>query len=147
MASRFVKPDVTRLTISGGDYIDVKKRLNTGEQRKMFARMAAHMVPGEPMKLDTEQVGMTKVLEYLIGWSFADDGKPVAYRPDMPLEARRDLLHELDPKSFAEILNAIETHEDAQDALRESEKNSPDGASGSPALSPSPSITAGATNG
>lgn len=115
MASRFVAPDEVRLSISDGDWIDVKKRLNTGEQRRVFAKMARDMVPGEKVHLNPEQVGMAKVLEYLLRWSFKDDaGKPVALNAEA--------IGNLDIDTFDEIRSAIETHEDAQDAARAQEK-------------------------
>lgn len=37
--SRFVRPDMVTLKLSGGDTVVVRKRLNTGETREAFARM------------------------------------------------------------------------------------------------------------
>lgn len=139
MASRFVSPDVVRLPLTDGDWIDVKKRLNTGEQRRVFAKMARDMVPGEKVKLDPEQVGLAKVIEYLIAWSFTDNGKPVALSPDA--------LGNLDVDTFNEIREAIEAHEEIQDAEREKEKNERAGGPASKPTSPSPVDAVGATSG
>jgi hypothetical protein len=130
MASRFVSPDVVRLPLTEGDWIDVKKRLNTGEQRRVFAKMARDMVPGEKVKLDPEQVGIAKVLEYLIGWSLTDGVKPV------PLSAAA--VGNLEVETFNEIREAIEAHEEKQDAIREQEKNEKAGGPASKPTSPSP---------
>jgi hypothetical protein len=65
---RFVQPDVVRLPLSDGDFIDVKRELSAGEQRRMFAGMVLHgVVPGEKTLLDPERVGITKMVEYLVG--------------------------------------------------------------------------------
>jgi hypothetical protein len=57
----FVRPEPSRLTISGGDYIDIKKRLNHGETEDMYARWAPFVVPGEAAQLnrreDTDREG------------------------------------------------------------------------------------------
>ena len=45
--SRFVRPDVTVLHISEGDTLTVKRRLNAGEHRAMFARMYLAGVDGQ----------------------------------------------------------------------------------------------------
>jgi hypothetical protein len=111
----FVNPDVVRLPLPDGQWIDVKKRLNAGESRKMFARVVKDMEAGTKPKLDPEQVGLTKLIAYLVGWSFADDdGKPVKYSADA--------LDNLDPDVYSEMIKAVDAHEDAQDAAREKEK-------------------------
>lgn len=112
----FVRPEVVRLSLSGGRWIDVKKRLNAGESRKMFARVVKDMPAGEKPKLDPEQVGYTKLVAYLVGWSLADDGgKPVAYSADA--------LDAIDPDLYAEMIKAVDAHEDAEDEARSAEKN------------------------
>lgn len=113
--SRFVKPQIDRLPLSHGDYIDVRHRLNTGEQQDMFAVMAPHMTAGEKVQLQSREVQTAKVLAYLLGWSLTDDGKPVPMSPEMPEAARLSTLRALDPDTFREIREAIEAHEDAID--------------------------------
>ena len=116
MISRFVQPESVRLPLSGGDYIDIKRELNTGEQRRVFARMARDMTPGQLTKLDPAQVSHARVVEYLIGWSFVDAaGKPV------PLS--ESAIDNLTPESYTEIREAIDQHEATLDAAREQAKN------------------------
>jgi hypothetical protein len=129
------------------DWVDVKKRLNTGESRMMLSRIWHQQTPGEGIRLDSLNVGITKVLEYLVGWSLTDDGKPVAMRADMELEQRRATLNNLDPETFGEILKAIEDHEDAQDQARVAEKNSQAGESASSRISPLPNTSDGDSSG
>jgi hypothetical protein len=137
---RFVQPDIVRLTLSDGDFIDVKKELNAGEQRRLFAHMMRDMVPGEKVTLIPEQVGRTKLIEYVVGWSFTDaDGKPVP--------VSESAIDNLNTTTYAEMVKAVDDHEAAQEAKREQEKNSRDGESASSAISASPSDVTGVTNG
>jgi hypothetical protein len=133
------------LPISQGDFIDVKERLNTGEYHELMARMSPVMTPGERSQLDTRAVMTSKVLEYLIGWSFVDDGTPVPYSPEMREVDRLAIINSLDDESFNEIRDAIEAHEEAQDKARAAAKNGQGGESESSAISSSPNILAGAT--
>lgn len=126
----FVRPEVVRLPLSGGRWIDVKKRLNAGESRKMFARVVKDMPAGGRPMLDPEQVGFTKLVAYVLGWSFTDDsGKPV--------EFSATALDSVDPDLYAEMIKAVDDHEDAQDAARSAEKNAQGGGSASSPILPS----------
>lgn len=144
---RFVKPEIVRLKLSDGDYIDVKKRLNTGEHQDMLARMTPYQMPGLPVQMNSLEVMRARVLAYLVSWSLTDDGTPVPYELDQPEATRLETLRSLDPDTFREIRTAIEDHEDVQDAQREAEKNGMGGGTELPATSPSPSTTAGAMSG
>ena len=117
------KPDVKRLTISEGDFLDVKARLNHGEYDDHLARISPFQTPGEPVRMDTKQIRTSKVLAYLVGWSLTDDGKPLPYSPDMPENARVSVLNSLDRDLFREIYAAIDAHEDASDAEAAARKN------------------------
>lgn len=109
--SRFLKPEIVRLNLTGGDWITVKRQLTAGEQRRVFARSAKTATAGKPIEIDLEKAGLMEIVEYLIDWSFIDEqGKPVAIR-DMPSEYIADVLCSLDSESFAEIHSAIEVHE------------------------------------
>jgi len=113
---RFVQPDVIRLPLSDGDWIDVKKELNAGESRKVFTRIVKTMHFNEKAEIDPEQVGISKVIEFLVGWSLTDaSGKPV------PVSEAS--INNLDGETYAEIVKAIDAHEAAQDAAREDAKN------------------------
>jgi hypothetical protein len=132
----FVRPEVVRLSLSGGRWIDVKKRLNAGESRKMFARVVKDMTAGEKAQLDPEQVGLTKLVAYVLGWSFTDDdGKPVPFS--------QGAMDNVDPDLYAEMIQAIDAHIEAQDAARDKEKNKSGGEKESSAISSSPSDVAG----
>lgn len=127
--NRFVKPQTVRLELSDGDWIEVKKELNAGEYRRVFGRLVKDMRAGERAQLDPEQVGLTKVVEYLVAWSLEDNGKPV--------EVTEGAINSLDAQTFGEIVKAIDAHEAAVDAEIEARKNDTDGGKVSSPISPS----------
>jgi len=127
--NRFVKPQTVRLELSDGDWIEVKKELNAGEHRRVFGRLVKDMRAGERAQLDPEQVGLTKVVEYLVAWSLEDNGKPV--------EVTEGAINSLDAQTFGEIVKAIDAHEAAVDAEIEARKNDTDGGKVSSPISPS----------
>ncbi len=113
---RFVQPDVVRLALSDGDWIDVKKELNAGESRKVFTRLVKAMHFNEKAEVDPDQVGLSKVVEFLVGWSLVDaQGKPVP--------VSEAAINNLDAATYAEVVKAIDAHEAAGEAAREEAKN------------------------
>lgn len=126
----FVRPEVVRLSLTNGRWVDVKKRLTAGEARKMYGRLIKDLTPGEAPHLDPEYVGLTKLLAYVIGWSFVDDGgRPVPFSPAA--------LDNTDPDLYAEMIQAVDAHIAVQDAERETEKNGLGDASETSAISSS----------
>jgi len=137
---RFVQGDVVRLALSGGEWIDVKKELNAGESRRIFASLVKEMHAGQPTKLDPERVGLTKVVEYVIGWSLqGTDGRPEP--------VSESAIDGLDLDTYQEIVAAVDAHDLACETARLARKNDRDGESRSPATSPSPDAAAGASSG
>ena len=133
MSSRFVLPGMVRLPLSGGDYLDIKRRLNVGEERRVFARCVKKMVAGEQAEIDPEQVGKTRICEFILGW-----GGPGFVMPDgSPVEFSEAALLDLDAETYREIVDAIDAHEKAETALRDAEKNVKDGGIVSGPTSPS----------
>jgi hypothetical protein len=143
--SRFVTPDVKVLKISQGDTLTVKRRLNAGEQRAAFARMAQAGVDGA-LRVNRLQVGISLVIAYLVDWSLTNNGASVVIR-DQPIEVVTAALDALDPDSYNEIKDAIEAHDVEVAKERERRKNSPDGANVLPVISPSLDVVTGDTNG
>lgn len=117
---RFVQPETIRLLISDGDFVDVKKELNAGEQRQVFAGMVRDITPGERALVDPAKVGVTKLMAYILGWSFVDaDGKPVPFSESG--------LNALDTETYAEVVAAIDAHEEAVEKARAMRKNAATG--------------------
>lgn len=134
---RVRQPESHRLELSGGDWLLVKKHLNTGEERSALSRHVKPTRPGEMPVLDFENTGLTLATEYLLDWSIVGlDGNPLVIR-DRPFEVRLAALRLLDSEDSALIIKAIETHAEAMKAEREAEKNSPAGETASSATSAS----------
>lgn len=113
--NRFVKPKTVRLDLSDGDWIEVKRELNAGEHRRVFGRLVKEMTAGEKAKLDPEQIGLTKLVEYIVDWSFEDGGKPVP--------VTESAINNLDSDTYAELIKVVDAHEEAIDAEIEQRKN------------------------
>jgi hypothetical protein len=126
-----VQPTVVRLPLPDGHYLDVKRELNAGEVRRAFTRTIkdGYVVAGEPARLDPDKIGITRPLEYLVGWSFCD-------MHGQPIPISEAALCGFQQPVFRDILAAIEAHDEATIAAREEEhrKNQP-GASGLRAIS------------
>ena len=119
MSRRMRRPDTVKLDISQGDWLLVKRHLTAGEQRAMFAGMMREDGEG----IDRVKVGFSKILTYLLDWSFEDfDGKPlvIAGQPENVVSAA---LNGIDGDAFSDVLAAIEAHMDAMEKARELEKN------------------------
>lgn len=142
MASRVVRPETLTLQISGGDWLLVKKRLNAGEQRAMFARMYLAGIDGL-LRANPLQHGLAQITAYLLDWSLTGPDDAQIVIRDKPIEVVAAALDALDPESFGEIRLAVEAHEEAMSKAREQEKNGRDGVKESSAISPSPSAVAG----
>ncbi len=96
-----------------GDWLMLKSELNAGETRRLFTSLVLEFNQGERAKLDPEKVGLTKILAYLVGWSFKKDDKPIPYSLDLTEKARIDTLFSLDPESYVEVDAAVDFHEAA----------------------------------
>ena len=129
----FVTPEIQRLTLSGGQTIDIAKRLNHGETEDMYAKMLA----------DRSRLRSVKILAYLIGWSLMRDGQPVPYAPGLPEQDRLDTLRALDHELAVEMHEAIEAHETSEERRRADAKKGKGGTPVSAAISPSPSSADG----
>lgn len=129
------RPETVRINLSGGHWLLVKKHLNAGEERRIYAHamIGQALVQGEKPRLDPEAVGVTQIVEYLLDWSITDpDGKVVPVR-DVSDTAKSAAVLQLDPEDFAEVMLAIQKHDADMTAEREAEKNGQAGATTSSA--------------
>jgi hypothetical protein len=130
MGRRFVQPELVRIALSDGDWLDVKKELTIGEQTEMFASMRRQFAAGEIPVLDPTKIGRARAKAFIHNWSFTDlSGAPVPFS-----EAA---FNNLSTATAAEIRDALEAHEERVLEEREAEKNVPGGASSSAPASPS----------
>jgi hypothetical protein len=107
-------------------YIDVKRELNAGEHRRVFSRLAPDMTVGERLKIKTDEMGLTKVSAYLVGWSFTDPhGRPVPISDSA--------IDNLKKHIYDAVVAAIDEHEEAEEARQEEERKNHSGRSESEA--------------
>ncbi len=138
----FVTPEPVRLTLSDGQFVDIRKRLTHGESEAMYERM------GEGRRW----VRTAQIVAYVLGWSLTKTDPatthevPVPMAPDLPEQTRIDTIHALDQTRAVEIYEAITAHERAMTVARTAQKKT-GGRSESSATSISPATSAGATSG
>jgi len=127
---RVVEPQLVRLPLSDGDWIDVKGELNAGETRQVQIRQMRHdsITPGERIKLDPAKVALALALEYVVAWSLVDAHGRV-------LDVSESALNLIDPDSQREILDAVSAHDATVEARREADRKNRLSASTSPAIS------------
>jgi hypothetical protein len=116
-----VKPATARLSLSEGDYVVVKQELTAGEHREMFVSQLNATALGDRPTLDLQNVGINKVLVYVVEWSFVGfDGNA--------LEITREVLDKFDSTTFQEIVTAVDAHHEAWEKAVDARKNALAGA-------------------
>ena len=133
----FVDPVPERLPLSGGQFVDIKQRLNHGETEDMYARIAPHGLQNR------REVRTAKIDAYLLGWSLTKKGVPVPMSPELPAQTRVDTIRALHQDRAVEIYDAIEAHEEKMAAERAAQKKILDGKPVGEATLPSPSAVGG----
>ncbi len=134
-ARKKVKPEVleaSRAALAAaeadGDWLDVKRTLNTGEYRAMITGQYREVE--DHYRVDLDRMGMNRVLAYVVGWSFVDtDGKPLPFS-----EAA---IKNCDIEAFKDALDAVDAHHEAREAEAVIRKNARAGEKPSSATLPS----------
>lgn len=110
--SAIASSESVRLPLSNGDFLTVKKELNTGESLDL----------GD----DPGNRTLATVLAYLVGWSLVgSDGAPLPYSPMQSLDERRDMLRALKTSVFEEMTDALLPHIKAARRVLEEKKTTP----------------------
>jgi len=123
--------------VEDGDWIEVKRELTNGEARRSFSKLVKEMHFNERAQVDPEQVGLAKVVEYLVAWSFVGEASD-RFPDGEPIPVSESAIDNLDAASYGEIESAIDWHEEQTVKAREARKNGRgDGARSS---QPSPSV-------
>jgi hypothetical protein len=103
-------PELVRLPLSEGEYLDVHRELNAGQ----YIELLSALVDRKPF---------AKAVAYLVAWSFVGlDGQPLPYDLDLPEDVRRATLGALDKGTMREITAALDKHEAAEEAALEAKK-------------------------
>lgn len=144
--SRFVQPDSIVLKISDGDTLTVRRRLNAGEKRAMFARMYLAGIDGM-LRTNPLETGRALVIAYLLDWSLTDAAGALVPIDGLSPDELGRVIDSLDPEDFTEVKEAIEAHVVAMDEQRAQEKKQSDGRTGDEPGSVLPFAVAGNPSG
>lgn len=101
--SRFSKQGIHRISLTDGDWIEVKKDLNTGDTKLLESAgmKPPIMLDGKPFSaIDWGTYELERAMIFLIDWSFKDED-------DKPTKPSTAALKALEPVSFEEINTAI----------------------------------------
>lgn len=113
---RVVAPEVVRLPLSDGDYLDVQKELNAGQYLELLTALV-------------DRKAFAKPIAYLVGWSLVGlNGQPLPYDLDMPEADRRSTIGALDKGTLREITVALDKHEAAEEQALTAKKKTPSSA-------------------
>ncbi len=124
-----VVPETVRLTLEG-EYLDVKAELTAGETRKVLTGMMRDQRFGEAPTADPERVGVTKIEQWVVGWSAVDPDKH-------PLPFSVDALLGLPWPAYLEIQAAVDAHAAKAEQAAEDRKKTQIGLPSSKATSAS----------
>jgi hypothetical protein len=111
--SKFVKPDVTTLTLADGDVLTVKVRLTYGERSDAFEHVEREWIldaNGTRTRVPKPgSLAVEMVIAYLVDWTLKEDGTIVPYR-GLTHDQQVATLRALDPDAFRDISDAIDAH-------------------------------------
>jgi len=105
--NRFIEPEIVRLFLSDGDWIEVKRELNIGEHKRLDAAGVRYQLFGPPI-VDWEAYHIGRAAVWLTAWSFRN-------AEDRPVELTIDAIRALDQETFNEIQTALTAHIDVLD--------------------------------
>jgi len=116
--NRFVVPNIVRVELSDGDWIEIKERLTYGEQKRLetgaMGKMTASGATDPGISLDFERYNLQRLHTWLVAWSFVDEaGKRV--------KITLDSLSALDQESAQEIDDALTAHIEELEAAKNAE--------------------------
>jgi len=117
-----VKPDVQRLALAEGDWIEVKKFLAVGEKKRLegagvsAVRTAnADTRTKQSFELDYERLTLARIEAYVVKWSFTDlEGNTLKVNPEN--------ISALTPEIATEIDEALDKHIEAMTAAKKAEE-------------------------
>lgn len=117
-SSWFVTPEIHRIELDEGQWIEIKKQLNVGESRRLATagfkniktRTEDQRGPGTDempeVGIDWPRMSMARVKTYLIDWSICDEN-------DKRVKVTEGAIEALDPDKFTIIDEAIDKYLDS----------------------------------
>lgn len=143
MAYGIVPPETDTITLSDGDTITIKTRLNTGELRAVLKRSRSESPSAAA--LDQLEYAYQLVVAHLVDWA-SPSGRwpPIKGEPE---SVRLALIDALDHDDYIAIKNAVVAHVHRIGEAREAAKKKTDGTPTSASISPLPSVADGVLTG
>lgn len=149
--NRGVNPNETKqLALSDGDWVEVRVRLTSGEERLMQRMTAKGYQKSENsdggdaqwrIDYDVTKYASVRIASYVTSWSLRNfKGEPIPLPANYSLERRVQIVESLDEDTVSELDDVILEHVRVQREAREEEKKARAGNSGetaSGATSPS----------
>jgi hypothetical protein len=114
---RVVAPLTTRIDISDGDWLEVKKRLPHGDVRDRIIALTGADRGDGTSSINLEMVGLADILAWVVDWSLVD-----AQGAKLPIEI--SAIRQLDEDSYDEIVDAVGVHAALMKAEQDAEKKS-----------------------
>ena len=122
--NRFVEPEVVRLELTEGDWVEVKKELTYGEEQRLAGaamtsmniqsdsdRAKTRTEDGEGVRvnLENERYAILRLYTWLVDWSFENTaGKRVKVSREAIANLGADTAHEIDEALSAHIASREE---------------------------------------
>lgn len=103
---RFISPDVVRLELSDGDWIEIKEELTFGESERLKAMGLSYNIATNGLDVDISTFDVQKLAMWLVDWSFRG-------ADDKPVTVTVAAIESLEPETAQEIEAAIEKHRKA----------------------------------
>jgi hypothetical protein len=139
--NRFPTPAVERLPLSEGDWIEVKRELNVGEEKDIVFLAMREIGQDDGnvrFRQDYQLLPFATAVIFLVSWSFHNAKGPVKLEDDQ--KKRLAQLRALEPGSWNEIEQAIKAHEEKTADAKKSQGGSADIEMSSASAAPSSGV-------
>lgn len=103
---RFVSPETVRIDLGSGDWIDVKKELTVGEEKRMRTAGVRRVNGQAEVDVNWAEMALARVTTYLRGWSAVDEKQ-------RPIPVTAETVQALATEDFEAIDAAIQRHIEA----------------------------------
>jgi hypothetical protein len=105
----FVTPAIDRLDLPDGHWLEVRRELTVGEERRAFSGVVDRVNADGSFRPNFDQIGRAEKIAYIVDWSLTDSlGKHI------PFSERA--VDNLRPAAWAIIEKALDKHIEAIEA-------------------------------
>lgn len=101
--TRFVTPQVVRVDLSEGDWVELKRELTVGEARGVLFGTLEEQADGT-FKRNLDAAVLLRLQAYLVDWSFVDEA-------GVKVPVSVDAINALNVGTLTELIGAVNAHE------------------------------------